>query len=188
MCLFPAPPDRQRSRRGRYRARGSKFISVQQATNIIEAVAFAKSLDRPLVAHLTIHWSGSDAFDDHDGTRFAKTREGLSKVLLRRGIPVAWVWCRECKAVKLKNGPILTASISSRAVAPKCGRKKFRELQGIIHGKRCGVSQNLGPTARFRALIKQRETTRSAQPTDYPKRLATQKRHAACAHHRQPNA
>ena len=45
-----------------------------------------------------IHWSGTVAFDDHDGTRFAKVREGLAKVLLRRGISVAWVWCRECKA------------------------------------------------------------------------------------------
>ena len=38
------------------------------------------------------------AFDDHDGTRFAKVREGLKKVLFRRGIPPAWAWCRECKA------------------------------------------------------------------------------------------
>jgi hypothetical protein len=54
--------------------------------------------DLPLVAHLTIHWSGTIAFDDHDGTRFAKVREGLNKILFRRGIPAAWVWCRECKA------------------------------------------------------------------------------------------
>ena len=26
-----------------------------------------------------------------------KFGRGLAKVLLRRGIPVAWVWCRECK-------------------------------------------------------------------------------------------
>ena len=94
----PAQPSRQRRHRGRYRLQGSKYISVPQATNIIEAVAFAKSIGLPLVAHLTIHWSGTDAFDDHDGTRFAKVREGLSKVLLRRGIPAAWAWCRECKA------------------------------------------------------------------------------------------
>ncbi|MGH6866074.1 MAG: hypothetical protein ACREDO_07900 [Methyloceanibacter sp.] len=51
-----------------------------------------------MVAHLTIHWSGTVAFDDPDGTRFAKVRESLNKVLLRRGIPAAWTWCRECKA------------------------------------------------------------------------------------------
>jgi hypothetical protein len=145
----------------------TKFISLSQATNIVEAVTFAKSVGLPLVAHLTIHWSGTVAFDDHDGTRFAKVREGLSKVLLRRGIPAAWAWCRECKAhtnivhchllfhlpveyrsgpkliemeahlvrlvdhhgggilgeyaVRLEYGRILTASISSRAVVPRCG-------------------------------------------------------------------
>ena len=98
VCLFPAQPPRQRRHRGHYRARGSKYISLPQATNIVEAVKFAKSIGLPLVAHLTIHWSGTIAFDDHNGLRFAKVREGLNKVLLRRGIPAAWVWCRECKA------------------------------------------------------------------------------------------
>jgi len=98
VCPFPAQPSRQRKRRGRYRTHGSKYISVAQATNIIAAVKFAKSIGLPLVAHLTIHWSGTVAFDDSHGTRFAKVREGLNKVLLRRGIPAAWVWCRECKA------------------------------------------------------------------------------------------
>ena len=87
MCPFPAQPDRQREHRGRYRPVGSNYISVPQATNLIEAVNFAKSIGLPLVAHLTIHWSGTVAFDDPDGTRFAKVREGLAKVLLRRGIP-----------------------------------------------------------------------------------------------------
>jgi len=98
VCPFPAQPAGGQRRRGRYRTHGSKYISVSQATNIVEAVKFAKSIGLPLVAHLTIHWSGTVAFDDHDGTRFAKVREGLAKVLFRRGIPVAWVWCRECKA------------------------------------------------------------------------------------------
>jgi hypothetical protein len=95
---FPAQPSRQRKHRGRYRTHGSKYISVLQATNIIEAVKFAKAIGLPLVAHLTIHWSGTVVFDDHGGSRFAKVREGLAKVLLRRGIPTAWAWCRECKA------------------------------------------------------------------------------------------
>jgi hypothetical protein len=31
-------------------------------------------------------------------------------------------------------------------------RKEHRRLQGIIHGKRCGTTQNIGPAARRRAL------------------------------------
>ena len=79
VCPFPAQPNRQREQRGCYRPLGSKYISVPQATNLIEAINFAKSIGLPLVAHLTLHWSGTVAFDDHDGTRFAKVREGLKK-------------------------------------------------------------------------------------------------------------
>ena len=84
MCPFPAQLNRQREHRGCYRPFGSKYISVPQATNHVEAVKFAKSIGVPLIAHLTIHWSGTDAWDDPDGTRFAKVREGLAKVLNRR--------------------------------------------------------------------------------------------------------
>ena len=47
VCPFPAQPLKQRKRRGRYRTRGSKYISVNQALNIIEAVNFAKSIGLP---------------------------------------------------------------------------------------------------------------------------------------------
>jgi hypothetical protein len=200
VCPFPARPARQQKHRGHYRTHGSKYISLPQATNIIEAVKFAKTIGLPLVAHLTIHWSGTVAFDDHGGIRFAKVREGLSKVLLRRGIPVAWIWCRECKAhtdivhchllfhlpveyrsgrklaemeahfvrlvdrhgggiwgecaVKLVIWPDPDGLYLIKGGGPKVWkhfpriRKDWRSAQGVIHGKRCGTSQSLGPTAR----------------------------------------
>jgi hypothetical protein len=197
---FPAPLAEQRKHRGRYRPRGTKHISVPQATNMVEAVRFAKAIGLPLVAHLTIHWSGTVAFDDHDGSRFAKVRECLNKILLRRRIPNAWAWCRECKAhtdivhchllfhlpVEYRSGPkraemeahlarlldldgdgILGEFAVRLEIWPdpdglyliKGGgpdvwkqfpriRKNWREGQGVIHGKRCGTSQNIGPAAR----------------------------------------
>src|SRR5262245_3011568 len=200
VCPFPAPPARQRKQRGRYRARGTKSISVSQATNIIQAVDYARAINLPLIAHATIHWSGTVAFDDHDGTRFVKVREGLSKVLLRRGIPPAWVWCRECKAhtdvvhchllfhlpTEYRTGAKLTeieghlvrlvdrhgdGILGEFAVNLKLWpdpdglylikgggtkvwkqfpriRKKWRKAQGIIGGKRCGTTQNIGLAAR----------------------------------------
>jgi hypothetical protein len=71
---------------------------MRQATNIMEAVRFAKSVGLPLVAHLTIHWSLTDAGDDPHGTLFAKLREGLDKWLHRHGIAFAAVWARERQA------------------------------------------------------------------------------------------
>ena len=41
-------------------------------------------------------------------------------------------------------------------------RKEWRTSQGVIHGKRCGVTQNLGPTARLRALMIQGENNEIA--------------------------
>ena len=80
-------PDKRRRRS--YRPYGSKHLTLAQATTIIEAVDYAKGIGFPLVAHATIHWSGTVAFDDHDGKRFAKVREGFHKYLHRRGIPAA---------------------------------------------------------------------------------------------------
>jgi hypothetical protein len=213
VCPFPAQPSRQRKPRGNYRTRGTKYISATQAANIVEAVAFAKSIGVPLVAHLTIHWSGTVAFDDHDGTRFAKVRKGLSKVLLRRGIPVAWVWCRECKAhtdivhshllfhlpAEHRSGPKLEemkahlvrlvdrhgdgifGEFAVRLVIwpdpdgfylikgggplvwkqfPRI-RKDWRTSQGIIHGKRCGSTENIGKAARIKVAKRCQSTGQS---------------------------
>lgn len=81
--------------RPRKRSGARKYITLRQATNIIDAVKFAKSIGLPLVAHLTIHWSLTNVGDDPDGTLFAKVREGLHKWLERRGIELAAVWARE---------------------------------------------------------------------------------------------
>src|SRR5262245_6389138 len=75
--------------------RASKYITVRQATNVMEAVKFAKLINLPLVAHLTIHWSLTDVGDDPNGRLFAKLREGLDKWLNRHGIEFAGVWARE---------------------------------------------------------------------------------------------
>ena len=40
-----------------YRPYGTKCLSLAQATNIIEAVGYAREVARPLVAHATIHWT-----------------------------------------------------------------------------------------------------------------------------------
>jgi hypothetical protein len=61
--------------RRRYPPHGSKCLSLGQATNIIEAVDHARAINLPLGAHATIHWAGTDAFDDPGGKLFAKVRE-----------------------------------------------------------------------------------------------------------------
>ena len=51
---YTAQPDQQPKLRRLYRPGGTKHITLAQATNIIEAVGYAKSIGLPLVAHLTI--------------------------------------------------------------------------------------------------------------------------------------
>jgi hypothetical protein len=36
-------------------------------------------------------------------------------------------------------------------------RKDWRESQGIIHGKRCGTTQNIGRAQRLLAMVSKRE-------------------------------
>src|SRR6476469_5962591 len=66
--------------------RASKSITLRQATSFMEAIRFAKLIELPLVAHVTIHWSLTDVGDDPDGKLFAKFREGLDKWLHRRRV------------------------------------------------------------------------------------------------------
>ena len=190
-----------------YRPGGTRYLMVAQATNIIDAVEFAKSIGLRLVAHLTIHWSLTDAGDDPEGKLFAKVREGLSKWLHRKGIVFAAAWarerqssaairCRHChllfhlpveyptgakllqleaaiyrlinrhggaywdeRVIKLVIHDNPDGKYLIKGGGPKVWklfglRKEHRRLQGIIHGKRCGTTQNLGPAARRRAAAK----------------------------------
>jgi hypothetical protein len=185
-----------KTQRRRYRPHGSKRLSLDQATNLIEAVDYARAIGLPLVAHATIHWSGTVLFDDPDGKLFAKVREGLHKWLLRRGIVggLTCVWCRECKAhtdivhchllfhlpIEYRTGArfLQTEAALFRLVGHHGGgilgefavkivvhadpdglylikggdrpRKEWRKSQGIVHGKRCGTTENIGPAERVR--------------------------------------
>ena len=200
VCPDTAQEEKQRRH---YRPHGSKHLSLAQATNILEAVNHARAIGLPLVAHVTIHWSGTDAFDDPDGKLFAKVREGFHKWLLRRRIVggLTCVWCRECKAltdvvhchllfhlpVEYRTGArsLQTEAALSRLVGRHGGgiwgefavkliihpdpdglylikggdrkvwerfkiRREWRKSQGIIHGKRCGITENIGKAARNR--------------------------------------
>jgi hypothetical protein len=191
--------DRGSATKPKRQPRGSKRITMRQATNIMEAVPFAKLVGLPLVAHLTIHWSLTDVGDDSDGKLFAKFREGLDKWLHRRGIAFAAAWSRERQSggqsdvvhchllfnlpeeYRTKKLGQVKAAISrligrhGRGISDerviklvihdnpdgkyliKGGgrevwrrfrlRKEHRRLQGLICGKRCGTTENIGPAA-----------------------------------------
>src|SRR4029077_5378978 len=72
----PPSPRRKNSDnpRGPYSEGGTKYISVSQASGMIEAVLYAEGVGLPLNAHLSIHWAGTDAGDDPNGKLFAKLR------------------------------------------------------------------------------------------------------------------
>ena len=110
-------PEHRQQRR--YRVGGTQYISVPQATNIIEAVEFAKLIGLPLVAHLTIHWAYTNVGDDPDGKRFAKVREGLDKWLNRHGIVFAAAWCIERKSARAGRGGALPPALSLAGRVPR---------------------------------------------------------------------
>jgi hypothetical protein len=191
------------------RQRASKRITMRQAENMMEAVAFAKLIDLTLVGHLTIHWAYTDVGDDPDGKLFAKVREGLDKWARRHGFPLAGIWARERMSggqaevehchllfhlpLKYRTGKGLREVEAAiyrlikrhghrdgdknvdgywadeviklviydnpdgkyliKGGGPEVWkrfrvRKEHRRLQGTIHGKRCGTTENLGRAAR----------------------------------------
>ena len=223
--LSPAPllsvvcPDaaHTKKQRRRYSPHGSKHLSLDQATNIIEAVDYARAIGLPLVAHATIHWCGTVAFDDPNGKLFAKVREGLDKWLIRRGVTsgLTCVWCRECRAhTDIVHCPLLfhlpveyrmgasflqTEAALFRLVGRHGGgilgefavkltihsdpdglyllkggnrevwdhfhiRKEWRTSQGIVHGKRCGTTENVGPAERGRRPYEFRSRANNGGP------------------------
>jgi len=82
-------------------SRISQHLNDRQVNELLAASGFAREIGLPLTAHLTVHWSLSNAGDDPNGRLFAKFRERFSKVLRRLGIVFAAVWVRE----KRSNGP-----------------------------------------------------------------------------------
>ncbi len=63
---------------------------------MMEAVSFARQIRTPLNTHLIIHWGGTLAGDDPDGSFFAKFRYLLDKRFRRKfGIELTSVWVRE---------------------------------------------------------------------------------------------
>ncbi len=198
---LPAADRREAAKKPKLALRASKYITTRQATNIMEAVGFAKMIGLPLVAHLTIHWSLTEVTDDPDGKLFAKVREGLDKWLERHGVEFAGIWARErlaggqsdvvhChllfhlpalyrtgkKLLQVENAISRLVELHGRGLlhehvidlrvhenpdgkylikggGPKIWkrfgiRKKDRRAQGLIFGKRCGTTENIGSAAR----------------------------------------
>src|SRR5713101_3773342 len=95
-------PTRTSETTARVARQATKRISLRQAQNLVDAVAFAREIDTPLNAHATIHWVGTKAGDDPDGRRFAKVREGFDKWLKRKTVPggLTCVWVRDFRVVR----------------------------------------------------------------------------------------
>jgi hypothetical protein len=178
---------------------------MRQASNMMQAVGFAREIGTPLNAHVTINWEDTDAGDDPDGRRFAKVREGFDKWLQRRYIPggLTAIWVRErlsgvrggtvhCHMLVALPHPFIrgrkrieTEKALERLISlhgggafmdnalmltfpsnpdglyllkgggPDVWRefgvpRDWRRAQGMIFGKRCGFTENIGWTARSR--------------------------------------
>jgi hypothetical protein len=115
--------------------RASKRIALRQATNLMEAVAFAREVGTPLNAHATIHWAGTKVGDDPDGRLFAKVREGFDKWLKRQGIPrgLTAIWVRERRSGGSAEG-WFTATCFSTLRTPLIAAESVFRLRGHWSG------------------------------------------------------
>jgi hypothetical protein len=98
MSVIPLPaPTLPRQKKQRGPRKPNKHIKTRQARNMMEGLAFARDIGTPLTAHLTIHWGGTGACDDADGSRFAKFRYLLHKRLKRQNVQggLTGIWVLE---------------------------------------------------------------------------------------------
>ena len=139
VCPFPAQPSRQQKHRGNYRIRRSKYISASQ---IHFGIVHCHQL-----FHLPVEY--------RSGAKLGEIEDHLVRLVDRHGSGILGEF-----AVKLVIWPDPDGLYLIKGGGPKVWaqfpgiRKAWRTAQGIIHGKRCGTTQNIGPTARGLAADK----------------------------------
>ena len=138
--------------------RATKYISMRQATEMMDAVAFAREIGIPLVAHLTIQWGLTMTGDDPNGKLFAKVRKGLDKALGRRGIRFAGVWAREAPGGDVEHCHLLFHLPSAYRRGPKLHEieitiRRLVDRHGDIWGDRA-VDLVIWPNPDGKYLVK----------------------------------
>ena len=89
----PSDGRRDGSDRSR-RKKVSKYITKQQAQNLLDALAFADEIALRFNVSIDINWLLFGGTTD-DKTRIARCQERLSKWCHRQGFPLALIWVRE---------------------------------------------------------------------------------------------
>jgi hypothetical protein len=96
VTVLPFPTPVQQPKQTRRPRQPAKHISLRQARSLMEGLSFAREIGTPLNTHLIIHWGGTLAGDDPDGTLFAKLRYLLDKWFRGKfGIELTAIWIRE---------------------------------------------------------------------------------------------
>ena len=101
----PSDGRRDGSDRSR-RKKVSKYITKQQAQNLLDALAFADEIGFRLNVSIDINWLLFGGTTD-DKTRIARFQERLSKWCSRQGFPLTLIWVREIGRYGDPNAHIL---------------------------------------------------------------------------------
>jgi hypothetical protein len=147
-------------------ARSSSSLSLNQATQIIEAAQFAAAIGLPFNRHVTIHWEQAGVPDSEAAKATARFLKLAGDWIAKRGGRIAWAWVREngdgkgshvhillhlqANKITAKNGRLLATDNTARKQRARLGNIPRRWLRSIT-GKpyRAGTirTQRIGGTA-----------------------------------------
>jgi hypothetical protein len=84
------------------------------------------------------------------GKRLLQVRDAISRLVILHGRDITHERAVDLTIWRDPNGKYLIKGGGPEVWKRFRVRKKDRRLQGIIHGKRCGVTENIGAAARKR--------------------------------------
>ena len=96
----------------------------------------------------------------HSGKRLAQINGAILRLVRLHGGDIFHEKATDLRFHADPDGKYLIKGVGPKVWKRYRLRKEHRCLQGIIHGKRCGTTENIGPAARKRWKERQEEGVR----------------------------
>lgn len=127
-------------------SRTSDSLSLNQATNILEAAQFAAAAGMPFNRHLTIHWQQAGVPDERAAWATGRFLKLASDWIKKQGKTLAWAWVRENGDGKGSHVHILM-HLSAGARIGNMQRRWLRSITGQPYTANTIKTARIGGTA-----------------------------------------
>ena len=127
-------------------SRTSDSLSLNQATNILEAAQFAAAAGMPFNRHLTIHWQQAGVPDERAAWATGRFLKLAGDWIAKRGGRFAWAWARENGSRKGSHIHILLHLPAGTRIG-RMQRRWLRSITGKTYSASTIKTARIGGTA-----------------------------------------